>query len=117
IPAEYNAHPHVSMTGDFVLVHNGIVENYQELREDLMAEGVQFNSDTDTEVIVQLIARFAHNGAQFNVTEATRKAVKFLRGAHAIAVMSKYQPDTIVAVRIGNAGGVAIGIGEEEHFV
>lgn len=117
VPAEHNAHPHVSMNGDFVVVHNGIVENYLELREDLMAEGVHFNSETDTEVIVQLIERFAHNGASFNVVEATRKAVKFLRGAHAIAVMSKYQPDTIVAVRIGNAGGVAVGLGEGENYI
>ncbi|RMG80431.1 MAG: glutamine--fructose-6-phosphate aminotransferase, partial [Chloroflexi bacterium] len=59
-PSEHNAHPHVSMHGDFVVVHNGIVENYLELREELIAEGVTFKSETDTEVIVQLIERFAH---------------------------------------------------------
>jgi len=117
IPAEHNAHPHVSMGGDFVVVHNGIVENYLELREDLIAEGVEFKSETDTEVIVQLIERFAHNGARGEIVEATRKAVTLLRGAHAIVVMSKKQPDMMVAVRIGNAGGVAIGIGDGEHFV
>jgi glutamine---fructose-6-phosphate transaminase (isomerizing) len=114
-PAEHNAHPHISMNGDFVLVHNGIVENYLQLRDELMAEGVQFNSETDTEVIVQLIERFAHNGA--DIVEATRRTVKLLRGAHAIVVMSRHQPDRLVAVRIGNAGGVAIGIGEGEHYV
>ena len=117
VPAERNAHPHLSMKGDFVVVHNGIVENYLEVREELQAEGVEFKSETDTEVIVQLIERFAHNGANFDLTEATRKAVQHLRGAHAIVVMSQYQPDQLVAVRIGNAGGVAIGIGEGENYI
>jgi glutamine---fructose-6-phosphate transaminase (isomerizing) len=116
-PAERNAHPHISMDGEFVVVHNGIVENYLELREELMAEGVQFKSDTDTEVIVQLIERFAQNGAHYNLAEATRKAVGLLRGAHAIVVMSTHTPDELVAVRIGNAGGVAIGVGENENFI
>src|SRR5690606_37878846 len=58
-PTEYNAHPHLSMHGDFVVVHNGIVENYLELRSDLRAEGVEFRSETDTEVIVQLIERLS----------------------------------------------------------
>ncbi len=116
-PAEHNAHPHISMDGEFVVVHNGIVENYRELRDELTAEGVHFNSDTDTEVIVQLIARFAQNGAGGDVTEATRHAVQHLRGAHAIVVMNRKQPDRIVAVRIGNAGGVAIGLGDNENFV
>ncbi len=116
-PAERNAHPHVSMDGDFVVVHNGIVENYLEIKEELMAEGVEFKSDTDTEVIVQLIERFAHNGARGDITEATRKAVQYLRGAHAIVVMSRHHPDKLVAVRIGNAGGVAIGLGENENYI
>lgn len=117
VPAEHNAHPHIGMNGDFVVVHNGIVENYLELREELQAEGVVFQSETDTEVIVQLIEKFAHNGANMDITEATRKAVKLIRGAHAIVVMSKHQPDTLVAVRIGNAGGVAIGVGEHENYI
>jgi len=117
IPAEHNAHPHISMSGDFVVVHNGTVENYLELREELQAEGVIFQSETDTEVIVQLIEKYAHNGAQMDITEATRKAVQQIRGAHAIVVMSKHQPDRLVAVRIGNAGGVAIGLGENENYI
>ncbi len=112
VPAEHNAHPHISMNGDFVVVHNGIVENYLQLREELMAEGVTFKSETDTEVIVQLIERFAKNGANYNLAEATRKAVKMLRGAHAIVVMSIHTPDELIAVRIGNAGGVALGLGD-----
>ncbi|MBL8156824.1 MAG: glutamine--fructose-6-phosphate transaminase (isomerizing), partial [Anaerolineae bacterium] len=116
-PAERNAHPHLSMDGEFVVVHNGIVENYLEIKEELMAEGVAFRSDTDTEVIVQLIERFAHNGARGDLTEATRRAVHLLRGAHAIVVMSRSQPDRLVAVRIGNAGGVAIGLGQNEQYI
>lgn len=115
VPAEHNAHPHVSMNGNFVVVHNGIVENYLEIKDELMAEGVKFASDTDTEVIVQLIERFAHSGG--DITEITRQAVQRLRGAHAIVVMSIHQPDRLVAVRIGNAGGVALGLGSEENFI
>lgn len=114
-PAEHNAHPHVSMNGNFVVVHNGIVENYLEIKDELMAEGVKFASDTDTEVIVQLIERFAHSGG--DITEITRQAVQRLRGAHAIVVMSIHQPDRLVAVRIGNAGGVALGLGSGENFI
>ena len=117
VPAERNAHPHISMNGDFVVVHNGIVENYLELREELAAEGVVFNSETDTEVIVQLVARFADDGAHGDVTEAVRRAVGYLKGAHAIVVMSRRQPDRLVAVRIGNAGGVAIGFGAGENYI
>jgi glutamine---fructose-6-phosphate transaminase (isomerizing) len=116
-PAEHNAHPHVSMYGDFVVVHNGIVENYLELREELIAEGITFASDTDTEVIVQLIEHYAHNGAAGDVTEIVRRAVSRLRGAHAIVVMSRTQPDRMVAVRIGNAGGVALGHGQGEMYI
>jgi glucosamine--fructose-6-phosphate aminotransferase (isomerizing) len=117
VPAERNAHPHVSMNGDFVVVHNGIVENYLELRDELSAEGVNFQSETDTEVIVQLVARFADDGAHGDVTEAARMAVQHLRGAHAIVIMSRRQPDRLVAVRIGNAGGVAVGLGEGENTI
>jgi glucosamine--fructose-6-phosphate aminotransferase (isomerizing) len=116
-PAERNAHPHISMDGEYVVVHNGIVENYLELKHELMAEGVTFKSDTDTEVIVQLIERFAQNGAKGNLTEATRKAVGYLRGAHAIVVMSRAKPDELVTVRIGNAGGIALGLGDGENFI
>jgi glutamine---fructose-6-phosphate transaminase (isomerizing) len=115
VPAERNAHPHLSMNGQFVVVHNGIVENYLELREELMAEGVEFRSETDTEVIVQLIERLASQGS--DLTAVVREVVSRLRGAHAIVVMSKAQPDRLVVVRIGNAGGVAIGLGEQENFV
>ncbi|HEX3050054.1 MAG TPA: glutamine--fructose-6-phosphate transaminase (isomerizing) [Aggregatilineaceae bacterium] len=115
VPCEKNAHPHISNSGRTVVVHNGIVENFRELRTDLEAGGVIFNSDTDTEVIVHLIQRYRDQG--LDVTEATRRTVVQLRGAHAIVVLSADEPDRLVAVRIGNAGGVAIGIGKDEMFV
>jgi glucosamine--fructose-6-phosphate aminotransferase (isomerizing) len=115
VPAERNAHPHISMNGDYVVVHNGIVENYLELRQELAAEGVQFSSETDTEVIVQLVERIAAQGG--DLAAVVSEAVRHLKGAHAIVVLSKRQPDLMVAVRIGNAGGVAIGLGEGENFV
>ncbi len=114
-PCERNAHPHISMDGQYVVVHNGIVENYLELREKLKGQGTVFKSDTDTEVIVHLVADFARQG--HDVTEATRLACGLLKGAHAIVVMSNPQPDRLVAVRIGNAGGVALGLGKDEMFI
>ncbi|GAB4572242.1 MAG: glutamine--fructose-6-phosphate transaminase (isomerizing) [Anaerolineae bacterium] len=112
-PSTRNAHPHMGMNGDVVVVHNGIVENYLELKDELIAEGAVFNSDTDTEVIVHLIERYL-NG---DLTEAVRKAVAHLRGAHAIVAMSTREPDRLVTTRIGNAGGVAIGLGEGENYI
>ncbi|MEL6268867.1 MAG: glutamine--fructose-6-phosphate transaminase (isomerizing) [Chloroflexota bacterium] len=116
-PEERNSHPHLSMDGRICLVHNGIVENYLELREKLTAQGITFESDTDTEVIVQLIASTISNGANGDVVEATRMAARQLRGANALVVIDREAPDRIVAVRIGNAGGVALGIGEGENLV
>ncbi len=114
-PSPRNAHPHIGMNGDVVVVHNGIVENYLELKDDLIAEGAVFSSDTDTEVIVHLIERYLNGG--HDLTEATRRAVQHLRGAHAIVAMSTREADRLVATRIGNAGGVAIGLGEDENFL
>ncbi|MFP4322000.1 MAG: glutamine--fructose-6-phosphate transaminase (isomerizing) [Anaerolineales bacterium] len=116
VPNQRNSHPHLSMDGDTVVVHNGIVENFLELRDELQAEGVEFRSETDTEVIVQLVARL-YNGNGHSLAEATREAAMRLRGSHAIVVMSRREPGTLVAVRIGNAGGVALGVGEGEMFI
>ncbi|NIW45732.1 MAG: glutamine--fructose-6-phosphate transaminase (isomerizing), partial [Gammaproteobacteria bacterium] len=114
-PNSRNAHPHVGMTGDVVLVHNGIVENFMELREELLSEQIEFESDTDTEVIVHLVERYmAYHG---NLSEAVRRALKDLRGAHGLVVFSKTEPDKIIAARVGNAGGVVIGKGEGENFI
>lgn len=114
-PNVRNAHPHTSASGEVVLVHNGIVENYLELRDELEAEGVEFKSDTDTEVIVQLVDRFmAHDG---DLEAAARQVLRMIRGHHGIVLFSSRQPDRIVAARMGNAGGVVVGFGKEEMFV
>lgn len=114
-PSERNAHPHTGMTGDVVVVHNGIVENFLELRAELQAEGVQFKSDTDTETIVHLLERYLAVGKPLE--EAAREAFKHLKGAQAIVAFSRHEPDRLIACRIGNAGGVALGIGQGEMFV
>ncbi len=85
---ENNAHPHFDCKKDIFLVHNGIIENYQELKEQLIKEGHKFNSETDTEVIVHLIEKF-FNG---NLEEAVRKALGFLKGTYGIAVISNNDP-------------------------
>jgi glucosamine--fructose-6-phosphate aminotransferase (isomerizing) len=114
-PSARNAHPHLGMTGDVVVVHNGIVENFLELREELSSEGVVFKSDTDTEVIVHLVERYLAD--KTGLPEAARYALRHLKGAHAIVLLSAREPDKIVAARIGNAGGVVVGLGEGESFV
>jgi glutamine---fructose-6-phosphate transaminase (isomerizing) len=114
-PSARNAHPHPSSDGKFVVVHNGIVENFLELREELSAEGTVFQSETDTETIVHLIDHYY--AAEEGLAEAVRKALKNLRGAHGVVVMSSLEPDKIIAARIGNAGGVVVGIGEGEMYV
>ena len=114
-PSARNAHPHVGATGEVVVVHNGIVENFLALRDELSSEGVQFNSDTDTEVIVHLVERYMAHG--HDLAEAARRAMKHLRGAHGIVLLSTREPDKIVAARLGNAGGVVVGLGDGEMFV
>ena len=114
-PSARNAHPHLGNTGRVVVVHNGIVENFLELKEELGAEGVQFNSDTDTETIVHLVER--HQAAGLDLTEAARQTFQQIRGAHGIVLMSADEPDKIVCARIGNAGGVVLGLGEGENFI
>ncbi|MBE0411869.1 MAG: glutamine--fructose-6-phosphate transaminase (isomerizing) [Anaerolineales bacterium] len=114
-PSTRNAHPHLGETGEVVVVHNGIVENFLELREELRAEGVRFSSETDTEVIAQLMDRYLALGG--DVVEAARNTLTLLKGAHGVVVLSSREPDKIVAARIGNAGGVVIGKGEGEMFV
>lgn len=114
-PSARNAHPHLGATGRVVVVHNGIIENYLELRNELTAEGVEFNSDTDTEVIVHLVEHHLSSG--LNLTESARQTFKEIAGAHAIVLMSADEPEKIVCARIGNAGGVVIGIGYGENFI
>jgi glucosamine--fructose-6-phosphate aminotransferase (isomerizing) len=114
-PSARNAHPHTGASGEVVIVHNGIVENYLTLKEELSAEGVEFSSDTDTEIIVHLVERYL--STETSLKEAARKAIAHLKGAHGIVLMSLKEPDKIVAARIGNAGGVVVGLGEDENFI
>jgi glucosamine--fructose-6-phosphate aminotransferase (isomerizing) len=114
-PSQRNAHPHTGMSGEVVVVHNGIVENYLALRAELAAEGRAFSSDTDTEVIAHLVERGLDAG--LDLAEATRGALGQLRGAHGIVVLSSREPDKLIAARIGNAGGVTLGVGEGEMLV
>ncbi len=114
-PTQRNAHPHLGMHGRVVLVHNGIVENFKELRDELAAEGVTFQSDTDTEVIVQLVERYMAGG--MSLDEAARRSLSHLEGSSAIVLMSIDQPDRLVCARLGNAGGITVGIGDGEMFI
>ncbi|HOQ70080.1 MAG TPA: glutamine--fructose-6-phosphate transaminase (isomerizing) [Anaerolineaceae bacterium] len=114
-PSARNAHPHLSGSGEVVVVHNGIVENFIELKEELVTEGVVFQSDTDTETIVHLIEKFL--SVTGDLESAARKALGQLKGAHGIVVFTSREPDKIIAARIGNAGGVVIGLGEGENFI
>ena len=114
-PSARNAHPHLGSTGKVVIVHNGIVENFLELRDELSAEGVTFNSDTDTETIVQLVEHY--QAAGLDLTEAARKTFQHIRGAHGIVLMSSEEPDRMVCARIGNAGGVVIGLADGETYI
>jgi glucosamine--fructose-6-phosphate aminotransferase (isomerizing) len=114
-PSARNAHPHLGQTKRVVVVQNGIVENFLELKDELIAEGVEFQSDTDTETIVHLVERYLATG--LNLTEAARRTFKQIRGANVVVLMSADEPDKIVTARIGNAGGVVVGLGEGENFL
>jgi glucosamine--fructose-6-phosphate aminotransferase (isomerizing) len=114
-PSARNAHPHLGATGRVVVVHNGIVENFLELRDELSAEGVNFNSDTDTEVIVHLVEHHLTSGC--DLVEAARRTFRDIAGAHAIVLLSADEPDKIVCARIGNAGGIVLGLGEGENYI
>jgi len=115
VPSQINAHPHVDCTKQIVLVQNGIVENYRTLRQQLKAEGHRFNSETDTEVIVHLIEDYAKEGQ--DLLTAVRLTLQRIDGAHAIAAMNSREPDKIVTARLGNAGGVTVGVGQNEMFI
>ena len=114
-PSARNAHPHISNNGKMVVVHNGIVENFLELKDELGAEGVTFSSETDTETIVHLADYHKSSGVSFE--EAARRTFKQIEGANVILLLSTDEPDKIIAARIGNAGGVVVGLGEGENFL
>lgn len=110
-PTERNAHPHLDATGCFAVVHNGIIENYQTLRTELEDAGVSFNSDTDTEVIVHLVAR-AYQG---DLCEAVASILPRLEGSYAIALTCTLEPGVLVAARHGSP--LVVGRGEGAHFL
>lgn len=110
-PSDENSHPHTDNSIKFSVVHNGIIENYLTLKEELSAKGRRFVSETDTEVIAHLIADLYEG----DLVDAVRAAVRRMRGAFALAVMSEYEPDKLVAVRW--ASPLIIGVGEGENFI
>lgn len=112
-PNTINAHPHSCTCGKLVIVHNGIIENFKELREELKSDGCVFRSETDTETLAHLIAR--EYGKVNNLTDAVRLATKQINGAYAICVMHQDVPDTIVATK--RNAPLLVGIGENEYYV
>ncbi len=114
-PNDRNAHPHTSMNGDFVLVHNGIIENYAELKADLLKKGYSFQSDTDTEVLVNLIEYFYKNVEGANAEIAVRLALSKVVGAYGIVVICKNEKNQLIAARKGSP--LVIGIGRGEYFI
>lgn len=113
-PSDNNAHPHYSEDGNLALVHNGTIENYKVLKDALMQHGVSFHTETDTEVLVQLIEYIKlTNGC--SLIEAVREALSQVQGAYAIAVLEKGHPEEMVAAR--KSSPLVIGIGEDEFFL
>ncbi|WP_297457264.1 glutamine--fructose-6-phosphate transaminase (isomerizing) [Persephonella sp.] len=110
-PTIENAHPHTSQKGTISIVHNGIIENYMELKKELMDKGYKFKSETDTEVIAHLFEDL-YTG---DLLETTFKVAKRLEGAYAVGVISTYEPDKIVAIKKGSP--LIIGLGEDENFI
>ncbi len=113
-PSDRNAHPHSSASGKLAMIHNGIIENYAQLKKELSNKGYQFSSDTDTEVLLNFIEEIKNNN-QCNLEEAVRIALKRVVGAYVILILDQDDPDTIIAARKGSP--LVIGIGKGEHFL
>ena len=113
-PNQVNAHPHFSQSEELAIIHNGIIENYAVLKQGLIENGYTFSSQTDTEVLVQLI-EYVKKSNGIDLTEAVQLALNEVVGAYAIAVIEKGHPDTIVAARKGSP--LVIGIGQDEYFL
>lgn len=114
IPSDINAHPHLDNSKEFAVVHNGIIENYLELRDFLQNKGYHFLSATDTEVVPNLIHYYYHNGTH-SVLEAISKALKDLKGSYALEIITPFEPDKIFVAR--NESPVVIGKGNDEIFI
>jgi len=114
VPNDVNSHPHVSNSGNLVIVHNGIIENYEPIKKELIKRGYTFSSDTDTEVLVNLIEEVKKQ-EHIKLGKAVQIALNQVVGAYAIAVFDKQNPDEMVAARLGSP--LAIGVGEGEFFI
>ena len=114
IPNDANSHPHFSNSGDLVIIHNGIIENYEALKKELIKRGYHFSSDTDTEVLINLIEDIQKNN-DLKLGKAVQVALNQVVGAYAIAVLDIKKPNEIVAARLGSP--LAIGVGEGEFFI
>ena len=114
-PNEVNAHPHGDCNRDVVIVHNGIVENYLGLKQQLQEDGHIFNSQTDTEVIAHLVESFMEDGAPFE--EAVALSAGAIKGSQSVVAMLASRPDRLVAFRLGNAGGITVGYGEGDMYL
>ena len=112
-PTEENAHPHRDCTGDIVVVHNGIIENYLALKDQLLNEGHKFQTETDTEVVAHLLEKYSEHGAPLE--EAMLKTVKLLRGVFALVAISTRDANKIVGARLGPPA--VIGLGQNEYFI
>ncbi len=113
-PNDRNAHPHTSESGDFALVHNGIIENYGAIREKLKGDGYTFRSDTDTEALVHLIEQVRRE-TDLPLEEAVRQALTQVEGTYGIAVVSEEDPDLLIAARKGSP--LILGVGDGEYFI
>lgn len=114
VPNDVNSHPHVSNSGDLVIIHNGIIENYESIKKALIKRGYTFKSDTDTEVLVNLIEEVKKKEG-VKLGKAVQIALNQVIGAYAIAVFDKNKPDEIIVAKLGSP--LAIGIGESEYFI
>ncbi len=113
-PSDRNAHPHLSASGRLAMIHNGIIENYTQLKTELTKKGYSFKSDTDTEVLLNFIEDIQENN-QCSLEESLRIALKRVTGAYVIVLLDRDHPDTIIAARKGSP--LVIGIGKGEHFL
>ncbi len=114
VPNDVNSHPHVSNSGNLVIIHNGIIENYEPLKQELLKRGYTFNSDTDTEVLINLIEE-VQKSENLKLGKAVQIALNQVVGAYAICVFDKLKPDEIVVARLGSP--LAIGVGDNEFFI
>ncbi|WP_237276728.1 glutamine--fructose-6-phosphate transaminase (isomerizing) [Tenacibaculum ovolyticum] len=116
VPNDTNSHPHVSESGDLVIVHNGIIENYDTLKKELISRGYTFKSDTDTEVLINLIEEVKKN-ENCKLGKAVQLALTNVIGAYAIAVFDKNKPNELIVARLGSPIAIGVGKNNEEFFV